>query len=1109
MKTRFFILLASVAVIAAGCKNYDDRFDDLNTQITALQGQVTALSGLQTEISALKTTISGIQSSLSTLDGKVNAVSSGVTTALEAAKAEINTAIEDSSTALDTKLSSTKSEIDTSIATLTTSLTETKEALETSLTETSTALTTSLTETKEALETSLTETSTALETSTQEKNDALAATLAELQTKLGELETTLAEITASNTASDEELAAVKQALTDQLNQVKEDLTIALKSSSFVGDILINSEGAWDFASEEHGSATRFNGDLTIHTADLSDETLDGLIGWVANATYISGKLEIRHKSDTSVDMADQKVVKFAALTAVGDLDDAQTHAHYPVLTTAGEITLEADTIETVKFPVLTTGTFTGDHINLGKATELDIHALATYADDLEITAGTGAVVNLLALQSVQASSSDRKILTLSEGGTVNLPELVSADEIVVENVRTLEAPKVVGADLTVGENVDTVNVGTADNPRGIEALDISGADDLETLKIRGTAKGSGTKTKVAIVESVTNAEIHNVEELTIDDAGNDFDIETLMTGGEIKDITIHNTDISGVLTLGHTSLDGGDFIVTDNRDITELHADMVNNLNILTITGNNDLTRISFAALDSDSGANSTATIGGDDKPNRLIADKIHIEDGSGANKQDGEIDDSSGLSGLADYLATVDKAAVYYDGAEVFKATKASTADDIAISADNKDHLVLLRKGQQSGGSAAGKAVRAWVFNTSPETPFTATSIDLTIGLASAVYKSFNLAPGGSPANHKAQIESEGRSFFTTNGVDLSVIVGGFPTGSLTFGANTGSTPIPDEGTDGSIAAADLPEGAYIGIEVGSGSNTYRHHVYITEAAEGDDNPEEASFSKTNKTAITHKIVKEGNSDTNPPGANITPQDLFDALLFKFPGKVSDADGPDGISDNDATAGSEDDDRPNDLAGDVPYGLTQRSSDLSAAGDPGRTTITAFTYDRGPISTAIPLKFVTNVDEHAKLVALGLVPQTADDAATNDEDELVFVVKQDIRNTANHITIKLTSGKAGDNESTIGQPQIVEFDDDNTESDANANPVSSDSGSWVVTGGAPTIDVAGATIETGSIELLGKSDDNESPYQSALPKFGKTVVAATGDSDVSRLAWL
>jgi len=510
------------------------------------------------------------------------------------------------------------------------------------------------------------------------------------------------------------------------------------------------------------------------------------------------------------------------------------------------------------------------------------------------------------------------------------------------------------------------------------------------------------------------------------------------------------------------------------------------------------LTRISFAALDSDSGTNSTATIGGDDKPNRLIADKIHIEDGSGANKQDGDIDDSSGLSGLADYLATVDKAAVYYDGAEVFKATKASTADDIAISADNKDHLVLFRKGQQSGASAAGKAVRAWVHTGGLQTD----GVDLTIGLASTVFKSFELGAGGSPANWKAQIENEGRSFFQQNGVDLDVIVGGFPTGSLEFGNNsTATTAISDTQIDD----ADLPEGAYIGIEVGSGSNTYKHHVIITEK---DDNPDEASFSSTNKTAITHKIVKEGNdavaTGTTPAGAGITPANLFDALLSKFPGLVDDAQGPDDNADED------DDNRDNELAGTVPYGLTQRAFAFDDAGTPGRTTITAFTYDRGPISGEIPLIFDTNVVDHSKLVALGLVPQTADDAATTDEDELVFVVKQDIRNTANHITIKLTSQAVGGvNKSAIGQPQIVEFDADNAESDNNANPSARSDGSWVFAGATPTIEDNGVITDSNVTELLAKSEDNDSIYQSALPKIGEDGVSATGDSDVSRLAWL
>ncbi|MCY4160845.1 MAG: hypothetical protein OXE77_03160, partial [Flavobacteriaceae bacterium] len=75
----FFIFLTVVAVIASGCKNYDDRFDDLNGQIATLTTQVQALQGVATQVSALNTEIGNIRSSI---QGDIRTAVAGVSTTL-------------------------------------------------------------------------------------------------------------------------------------------------------------------------------------------------------------------------------------------------------------------------------------------------------------------------------------------------------------------------------------------------------------------------------------------------------------------------------------------------------------------------------------------------------------------------------------------------------------------------------------------------------------------------------------------------------------------------------------------------------------------------------------------------------------------------------------------------------------------------------------------------------------------------------------------------------------------------------------------------------------------------------------------------------------------
>lgn len=63
MKKGLLCFLA-IALTMVGCQNYDDQFNDLNTQISALSSQVAGLSQVQTDLSALAATVASLQSSV-------------------------------------------------------------------------------------------------------------------------------------------------------------------------------------------------------------------------------------------------------------------------------------------------------------------------------------------------------------------------------------------------------------------------------------------------------------------------------------------------------------------------------------------------------------------------------------------------------------------------------------------------------------------------------------------------------------------------------------------------------------------------------------------------------------------------------------------------------------------------------------------------------------------------------------------------------------------------------------------------------------------------------------------------------------------------------------
>jgi hypothetical protein len=78
MKKGLLSILAAAAILVS-CQNYDDQFDNLNTQITALKTQVDGLAGVQSSVDQLKSLISSLQSATEGQDGELAALSTALT----------------------------------------------------------------------------------------------------------------------------------------------------------------------------------------------------------------------------------------------------------------------------------------------------------------------------------------------------------------------------------------------------------------------------------------------------------------------------------------------------------------------------------------------------------------------------------------------------------------------------------------------------------------------------------------------------------------------------------------------------------------------------------------------------------------------------------------------------------------------------------------------------------------------------------------------------------------------------------------------------------------------------------------------------------------------
>ncbi len=1098
---RIFILLAAVAVVAAGCKNYDDRFDDLNSQIGALNTQVTALQGVASQVTAIDTEIKNIRQSI---QGDIQTAVAGVSTTLgnnlQTAQTALNAEITKLQTALNQAAANSLSQEDidqlkadlaaaqkTALDTAVKGLQDKVTALETALAE---AAKNNLSQADiDQLKADLAKT----------QKEALDKALEGLQTKLAEIETAI-----------EDGDAVPSELTEQLEDIKEALDESISRAGFYTETVdITTNGKWKFFAERLPNVQEFSGDFIINTEKLSNENIDALIAWVAKIQLITADLTITHDDD-----AEDKVIKFAALTTVETLNDGQPHAHYPELTSVDTIHLNSEdknndnefVTETVKFPKLEQTVFAGNKIHLPEAEELDLSALLEYESNLDIELD-GGKLDLSSLQEIHNGERSERAqsLTITDVDEVHLEALTKVEELTVEDVETLKAPKITDGDLTINENVEKVDVATAEGAH-IEKLTLGDGskEDIEELKIGGDEK----KTELVIQEAGNQLEvvhIHGAKKVSLHGAGG---LDELVTARTIVEFTLNASGLNGDLVLGHQSGPKSVLEILYNEDITSLTADKVNELKVLGIKGNHDLEKISFAALKKGSAQSfgkpnwkdgDAVVIGGTQYDNsesgadgnylakdrnNLKADVIHLAvSGNGPNAQDGEISDASGIAALEDFLkhATIRRAVVSYDGVESFRRTglDSEKAEEIESNRDGTD-LILVRKGLKGAVTSSGQAKRVFLVDTSGNGFPSADAVDLQIGVNgledfSDFHRDIDLSVGGSVNNHVDKInDAEIKKFFDTNNVIVHAEAGGHPKGSLTFSVGTGPANVGD-GTSTNDPVGSLK------LTIGNTRTGVYSHEVILQVVD-NDNPlkEDVAFSATEKNAKTYINADNNTNDGDNHGYS-SLNDLADILISAFPR----------FSGTEPAAYPV---RPG--AEHVPFGISGRAG-VTLEGDNRDNTVIVGLLDAQKISEKqIDVKVVNN-----------LKATSADDA-----DDVAFfgvkggfggnrITQKNIKNDPNTIQITLTSKIAGVDESTIGAPTD---DVGNTRPDVATDYILPNS-DIATTPGAYVY--RGTATGDNSKELpIAKAN----PRKSSLPKAGTDQTdTGEGDKDLNRLGWL
>ena len=624
MKKGLLTILAA-SLVFVGCQNYDDQFDDLNAQISALKTQVDGLQAISAQVASLSGTISGLQA--------------GVTAAQAAATAANSAASNIDFSTINASLAALQADVDSVKASLATAATATEVA---------------------ALSAEL---------------DAIDLSLADLLTSSNVYST---DVTVNSAASLESALA----LGNKLNVLNATLTIDLSSVSSpdytkvqqVVDNVITVNGNVVYKSHANsGTEVTFTNlasarDISVKQAGgyqfpaltaaeniTLDETHTSLITTIslpklASVTSIGGG---------TIGSQDIDELNFSSATTMnlGSLPFSHTADYDFVLKKGGDLNISSLSSKNSsgvyrKFDLLING---GTSFTNGSAAQ-GWSSLGNSTADTGIHDGTLNISNMATIEihnfrGATTIGDDVKNVTMRNvSGPFTLSgatELVSFDVTLIRD----NDPGVSAADA-----LD--NTQDNDEVTSNAITFASTADDIEKIKISGqasdiTINGDGAN-------SLTEVDLSGAEmfDLTIDNN----DAWVTYTGPDkAEDITITNNAKIGNLNLAHTTRmsdpsddDAATVDITNNDDLTSLTLGM-DDVDSLTVTGNADLATIDGTAL-VDNGASSSAYVRID--ANDFTAESIReaVEDPSasvttGASSDLGQITTASGFNTLDAYL--------------------------------------------------------------------------------------------------------------------------------------------------------------------------------------------------------------------------------------------------------------------------------------------------------------------------------------------------------------------------------------------------------------------------------------------------------------------------
>ena len=482
MKKLFSYLLISSMVVLSSCTNYDDQFDDLNTQINSLKSQIEGFSSLSSGLTALQGTVAALSSAVNALPKTATPATdvSGLETAVAALQAQLaNAATSAQVAAIKTDLAATQAALEATIATNATDLTALEAAvaalentdlsdLEAAVAGLKTALASAATSAEiTALETSIAAAQTAIDALENVDLSDLTASVAALEnTDLTAVNTAIAELKASlalleNTdvsGIETSVAALNTLVTATQASIAANAT-AIGANATNIDALATSLAAL--------SATIAELKATLATVSTAEEVsalaadlvaaqadLDVLL---AQSSFYEGELTISTPADlTFVNSLGNKINIIKGSIKINHGTDLDSAVLQTVMSRITNVTVTAAYAATSSATTSVSFTNLIGAGTVSYTTEGDVSfaKLSSASTALQIDGGAKtATVSLPELTSVKAAGLS--LTGLGEATTLSIPKLVEYDGAITVAIDPLTGT----VDLSTFENDNVASTG--------------------------------------------------------------------------------------------------------------------------------------------------------------------------------------------------------------------------------------------------------------------------------------------------------------------------------------------------------------------------------------------------------------------------------------------------------------------------------------------------------------------------------------------------------------------------------------------------------------------------------------------------------------------------